>query len=165
MFDKVTEEERADDNKWPIDYITIKGSLWHVLNMCFGNTNWDFYELGEASQSTLLYTLHIVTGFIIMIHLLNMLIAIMGNTFSERQANIDKIYYRDHLAFVLDNWYLLTRAFGSADKLRDVKYIFAALAPPEDDADQELLNELHAKVTHQQEELQEFEKKTLKATD
>ena len=54
-----------------------------------------------------------------MIHLLNMLIAIMGNTFSERQANIEKITYKDHLNFVLDNWYLIKTAFGG--NLKEVK--------------------------------------------
>ena len=75
-----------------------------------------------------------------MIHLLNMLIAIMGNTFSERQANIDKIYYKDHLSFVLDNWYLIKTAFGG--NLRDVKYVVAALAIEEEDEDQALLQEI-----------------------
>ena len=80
--------------------------------MMFGNTNNNYYDLGKKSQSTILYTLHLMTAFIIMIHLLNMLIAIMGNTFSERQANIEKIFYKDHLNFVLDNWYLIKTAFG-----------------------------------------------------
>ena len=70
-----------------------------------------------------------------MIHLLNMLIAIMGNTFAERSADIDKIYYKDHLNFVLDNWYILKIAFGTS--IQDVKYIIAALSIHEE-KDEEL---------------------------
>lgn len=94
--------------------------------MMFGNSDSNSYELGLGSQSYILYSLHMITAFIIMIHLLNMLIAIMGNTFTNRSTNIDKIYYRDHLNFVLDNWYLINTAFGG--HLKEVKYIFAALA-------------------------------------
>ena len=79
-----------------------------------------------------------------MIHLLNMLIAIMGNTFAERSAVIDKIYYRDHLKFVLDNWYLIKTVFG--DKLRDVKYIIAALSAHDEDTNEEMFNQLRNKI-------------------
>jgi len=60
----------------------------------------------------------------------------MGNTFAERSADIDKIYYRDHLNFVLDNWYVLQIAFGTS--ILDVKYIIAALSIHEE-KDEELI--------------------------
>ena len=89
----------------PINYNTLTGSFYYVVDMMIGNSNVTSFELGEATQAKFLYPLHALTA--IMIHFLNMLIAIMGNTFAERSADIDKIYYRDHLNFVLDNWYVL----------------------------------------------------------
>lgn len=151
QFDEITDEEKANATKWPIDYATYQGSIWHVLNMVYGNTNWAYYDLGEKSQSGILYLLHCMTAFIIMIHLLNMLIAIMGNTFSERQANVDRIFYKDHLNFVLDNWYLIKTAFGG--NLRDVKYIFAALTVEEDNEEQEMLENLQEDLKDQRREI------------
>lgn len=109
-----------------------------------GNTDTKSFNLGDGSQAKLLFTIHSLSAFIIMIHLLNMLIAIMGNTFAERSAIIDKIYYRDHLKFVLDNWYLIRTVFGN--KLRDVKYIVAALSNHDDDDNKEMFTELRDKI-------------------
>lgn len=53
---------------------------------------------------------------------------------------VDKIYYKDHLNFVLDNWYVIKIAFGG--NLKDVKYIFAAMSVEEEDQSQEVLNRL-----------------------
>ena len=48
---------------------------------------------------------------IVVLHLLNMLIAIMGNTFAERTEVGDLIMTKDHLRFVMDNWELRKIAF------------------------------------------------------
>ena len=58
-----------------------------------------------------------------LIHLLNMLIAIMGNTFGNRNEVAEQIKIRDHLAFVIDNWYLKDYAIGDSKQLN---YIVAA---------------------------------------
>ena len=42
-----------------------------------------------------------------MIHLMNMLIAIMSQTYVERNEVINEIKFKDHLRFVLDNWFIL----------------------------------------------------------
>lgn len=70
------------------------------------------FEFGESQEAEFLYFLFIIASFVIMIHLLNMLIAIMGNTFAERHEVAEQIKYKDHLNFVLDNWFILDRAFG-----------------------------------------------------
>ena len=43
----------------------------------------DSFALGSQSQAPYLYIVYYISSFIIMVHLLNMLIAIMGNTFSQ----------------------------------------------------------------------------------
>jgi len=55
--------------------------------------------------------------FIFMIHLMNMLIAIMGNTYAVRNESIEELKYKDHLRFVLDNWFLLPYAFKDISKV------------------------------------------------
>ena len=54
-----------------------------------------------------------------------MLIAIMGNTFSTRNLIASEIRVRDHLKFVIDNWYLSDLAFENKHKLN---FIITALA-------------------------------------
>ena len=116
-----------------IHYKTLTRSFYYVANMMIGNSDIAGFELGDKTQAKWLFALHTVTVFIIMIHFLNMMIAIMGNTFAERSAVIDRVYYRDHLTFVLDNWFLIKSAFRG--KISDVKYIIAALSLKEEESD------------------------------
>jgi hypothetical protein len=48
---------------------------------------------------------------------MNMLIAIMGNTYTVRNEVIEELKYKDHLRFVLDNWFLLPYAFKDITKV------------------------------------------------
>jgi hypothetical protein len=58
-----------------------------------------------------------------LILLLNMLIAIMSNTFGERKLKERAIRSKDRLIFVMDNWQLLNLVFK--DK-KQIRYVFAA---------------------------------------
>ena len=60
----------------------------------------------------MLYFLFCLAAFIILIHLLNMLIAIMGNSFIERSEVAHSIRVKDHLIFVMDNWHLSVKEEG-----------------------------------------------------
>ena len=128
-----------------IPYKTLASAYYFVGDMIIGNSDVGSFELGGSpSQATILYTLHSLTAFIIMIHLLNMLVAIMGNTFAERSSIIDKIFYRDHLNFVLDNWYLIQTVLGK--QLKDIKYIIGALSVQDEDMNNEMFTELKDKI-------------------
>lgn len=50
--------------------------------MLLGEAGSDGFQVGKSSQFIVLTILYGITSFIIMIHLLNMLIAVMGNTFN-----------------------------------------------------------------------------------
>jgi len=65
-----------------IPYANLSTAYYYVGDMMIGNSDVGSFILGKGSQSGILYCLHTLTAFIIMIHLLNMLIAIMGNTFA-----------------------------------------------------------------------------------
>lgn len=65
-----------------IRYQTFFGSLIYVWNLSMGDCDIGGYELGEASQASILYVMYLVSKLVMLVVLLNMLIAIMGNTFS-----------------------------------------------------------------------------------
>ena len=68
-----------------VPYASIQGSLWYVFdNFVLGNGNIQPFNIGEKSQRWILFPISIASSFLMLIHLLNMLIAIMGNTFAER---------------------------------------------------------------------------------
>ena len=78
-FDSLT---NYDLTKRKIIYDTITGSIWYMINLLLGNTDTAPFSSGDGTQSMFLTVIFGLAAFLIMIHLLNMLIAIMGNTYS-----------------------------------------------------------------------------------
>jgi hypothetical protein len=107
--------------------------------MIVGATDTRAFTAGEGSQYWYLTILWMLSSVLIIVHLLNMLIAIMGNTFSERAEVGSQIMSRDHLRFVIDNWILMDVAFKDKKLL---KYIICAFQANDDDDKQEILTEL-----------------------
>lgn len=68
------------------------------------------------------------------IHLLNMLIAIMGETFGNCKEVGHLVKIHDHLSFILDNWYLNQLAIP--DKKSLVFIVTAFLVKSETDNDE-----------------------------
>lgn len=117
-FDHLSENE--------IQIISYNGnfnSLLYIVNMMLGNTDASAFNLGDGSQYYALLALFVFSCFIIILHFMNMLIAIMGNTFAERREVGAQVMLQDHLRFVMDNWLLMNIAFK--DKKR-IKYIITA---------------------------------------
>ena len=104
-----------------------------------GGGGTDSFDLGDASQSKFLYSLNIAAQFIMLIHLLNMLIAIMGDTFGQRNEVAEQIKIKDHLAFVIDNWYLKDFSLGN---IKEIKYIITAFSLEADEEENEQLARL-----------------------
>ena len=75
----------------------------------------------------------ILTVTIIMVHYLNMLIAIMGNTFEVFNEVQEQIKYKSHLRFILDNWFLIKAAFPDRDKSNLVFSAFSVHDKAKDD--------------------------------
>ena len=59
----------------------------------------------------MLYLIYVLAIILINIHLLNMLIAIMGDTYTKRNNCWEQIIYKDHLQFVIDNFFVLKYSF------------------------------------------------------
>jgi hypothetical protein len=104
-----------------------------------------------------IHALFVVTTFMTIIHLKNMLVAIMGQTFSDRNPVKDQIRIKNHLKFIINNWYLHYIAFsdGNDNKLsnkfksnyenqliKSIKYIVVAFFSKEEEQDDELINKL-----------------------
>ena len=73
------------------DYASFWSALWYVWNICIGNASGDSFFTGKNSDMekrestwnhTYLIILFILATFILLIHLLNMLIAIMSDQFA-----------------------------------------------------------------------------------
>ena len=78
-----------------------------------------------------------------LIHLLNMLIAIMGDTFGKRNEVAEQVKIKDHLAFVIDNWYLKDFSLGDP---KQINYIITAFHVHDEGADNEILEQLQSQV-------------------
>ena len=79
----------------------------------------------------------------ILIHLLNMLIAIMGESFAKNNQVAYKKKIKDHLNFVMDNWQLQNRAIPN---LKQVKYIVTAFHSEEQREDFGLLKKIQGDI-------------------
>ena len=73
-----------------------------------------------------------------------MLIAIMGNTFSIGNDNLEQQKYREHLRFVVDNWFMRDKAFKD---IGSVKYIITAFSSNDDELEDTIFTELKEEVT------------------
>jgi len=77
-FDNISTLEK------PIPTLTLYGAILWMFELVNGNTNTEHFELGEGQNKSVLYLIYFAAVFIFMIHLMNMLIAIMGNTYAIR---------------------------------------------------------------------------------
>ena len=85
-----------------------------------------------------------------------MLIAIMGDTFAKNNEVQNQIKIKDHLGFVLDNWYLNEI---QKEKTMQIKYIMSAFAIHDETDDTEMIRAVYERV----DELDEVMTKTLTA--
>lgn len=89
-------------------YFKIEGALQYVYLISLGETGEgdDNYIKGNnPSSQIILWVLFVLLTFTVCIHLLNMLIAIMGETFTENNEVAEQNRIREHLRFVMDHWY------------------------------------------------------------
>lgn len=73
-----------------------------------------------------------------------MLIAMMGETFSVFNEVKKQIKVRDHLSFVMDNWYLNRLSLGG--KIGRMRFIVSAFFVTGGECEEELQKELEEKI-------------------
>jgi hypothetical protein len=92
-------------NEPPI-YAFPHRALFHVYLIAVGDFSVDQYLLGKREHQIILHLLFVLGSFSLVIHMLNMLVAIMGDTFERNKDVKDIQNFRSHLRFVLDSRYL-----------------------------------------------------------
>jgi len=109
-FDGLTVEESEG-----LPYGTLKDSLNYMGMMIIGETDEGPFTLGDQRMVTPLSLLFWGSCFLALIHMLNMLVAIMGNTFELGNLTQEQQKYKEHLSFVVDNWFLRKNAFKNIE--------------------------------------------------
>lgn len=99
--------------------------------MLIAEPDYTMFTLGDATFAWPLYVLFAVTTFVMEIFLLNMLIAIMGQTFSERYEVADLSKCKERLQFVMDHFHLKEYVMDT----KKINYIVAAFAADDQDKD------------------------------
>jgi len=136
QFDEITEDEKPP-------YATLFGSFKYIYMLALGEVGGiDQYEIGTPHHTILLWVLFIMTSFVLILHMLNMLVAIMGNTFANNTEVEAQNKMKSKLRFVIDNWWI--DAIGQ-EKHR-ICYLVAALFNEEDDEDVEILKDVQEDV-------------------
>ena len=91
MFDDLSDEEIEG-----INYKSFTSSMWYMHDLVLGTADHSNFEVGKnPSQKDILYVLYFFVTFLMLIHLTNMLIAIMGETFGKRREVSEQIKMKD----------------------------------------------------------------------
>ena len=137
--------DEVDPGAYP-PYHQLLGSIKYACLVSLGEFSPDagLFDLGAApSHSIPLCIVFSLATFVLCIHLLNMLIAIMGATFDKNSQAADENRMRERLRVVMANWGL--KAIKDSERKR-IKYLVTAFLDEEDEEDIEILKELQESV-------------------
>lgn len=70
-----------------------------------GGDDGDFSAGLEPSMYTPLIIIYVLCTFFMIVHMMNMLIAIMGEAFSENREEAAILQQRERLRFIIDKWF------------------------------------------------------------
>ena len=98
------QKQLAEDEYGIPPYATIIGAFDHVYLSSLGEFDSEYYW--NNSMTPVLLFLFICMSFFMCIHLLNMLIAIMSDSFANNSANKESKKEFSQLSFVVENWWL-----------------------------------------------------------
>lgn len=88
----------TDEQKESIPYNSFLNSLLYVSSLSLGELDISSFDYGtNKNQQWLLIVFFYVAAFVMMIHMLNMLIAIMGSIYNDRIGVANQVKIRDHL--------------------------------------------------------------------
>jgi len=113
-----------------IPYDTFIKSLLYVTSTAFAETDSDPFSYGNKKFTAWLVIFFYISIVCLLVHMLNMLIAMMGEIYNSRSKLADLVRVRDHLRFVVDNWYLSNAAYK--DEKSRIKYIVSAFLDKDD---------------------------------
>ena len=118
---------------YSIDYMH---ACWYVYLLALGEFDLEAYEAGDSyAMTAILKTYFGLASFLLLIHLLNMLIAIMGETFAQNNEIKHQQQVKSHLQFVIENRWI--DPIPHKDKIR---FLVAAMLSEEENEEQEQLH-------------------------
>ena len=129
----------ADD----ILYSSVSGAFQYMWLLSIGELGADddnYSKTTNAFTEMVLWILFFLATFLVLVHMLNMLIAVMTDTFTVNNESEQETKMKEHLQFVMDNWWTLKKM----DKTTKTKtnYLIAAWAYEEDEENIEIHKEL-----------------------
>lgn len=137
QFDNIDPEE-------PIIYAEWMGAFWTVTMLSLGNPETDNFFQGDGNQKIYLMCLFGLSAVMILIHLLNMLIAIMADTFTKYNEVQLKMKTKEQLRFVLDKW--VFKDYCLDDDGKNQQYIVAAFLQEGEDDEINVLKHMSSHV-------------------
>lgn len=86
LADWKAEGSKLEDKPESPQYFTLQGALVHVFLSSLGEFDTEDYTRSDGLVKNFLLMLFFILSFFMCIHMLNMLIAIMGNSFERNSA-------------------------------------------------------------------------------
>ena len=96
-------------------------------------------DMGNKNHYVPLWLMFVLSSFTLIVHLMNMIVALLGEKQSQNIEDSEYINYQVKLAFVVENWNLLP--FDKKERLR-ANYLVAGFFSEEEDEEEEALNDL-----------------------
>lgn len=134
QFDKIPHATGGPHPHDAIPYATVSGSWWEIWQLLLGAADPTPYFLGNRGQKVYLISVYVLASFTLLIHLLNMLIAIMSDEFAVNNEIKHKIKIHEQLGFCLEYWGYKKYVFENT-----LKYIVCAFSQDDEDKDRDLL--------------------------
>jgi len=105
----------------------------------------DSYTQGLASQKSILFILFVMSSFVLIVVLISMLVAIMGDTFNYNRSIKNLVLMKSKLKFVIDN-YWIEEALGTDEEKKKSTYLITAMFNEEDEEDVEILKDVEEEI-------------------
>ena len=105
------------------------GAIIYMFNFLFGNADdgpFRNYEL--KNEQPWLYVFYVIAGFLIIVILLNMIIAIMSDTQARRSAHGRNVIFKTKLKMILNFWSFIV----NHERNEGTKFLIAALKCSDD---------------------------------
>ena len=96
-----------DENQSIIPYSTSFGSVWFMIEILLNSSETDSFDIGNASMKGYLYCLYLISSLLIVILMLNMLIAIMGDTYNAVYDGAVENGLKERVALMDDHLWLI----------------------------------------------------------
>lgn len=145
--------EQVPDKKDDVRYASVGGAFQYMWYISIGELSADdnlFAITDSTWTQAILWALFVLATFLVLIHMLNMLIAVMTETFTVNNENEQATRLKEHLRFVVDNWWTLKK-LDAEENRGQVNYLIAAWAYEEDEEEVEILKELQDEVNEMRE--------------